>query len=120
MRQISLIALILLIACESPEDKAEKAREELVSWSATGEILAHQWSRESTPTPYVKSTLNVATNTLAKLAKPLESDRESKETLSRVTQLYDSFSRAVERNDREGAAKSSRQFAAINRAPQRR
>lgn len=107
--------LMLAAACGSAEHKAEKARDEMQSWAATGAVLSRQWPRGDATPRYVKSTLQVATNSLQGLTKPLQGDEKSEKRLARVTQLYDSFERAFERDDRRAARKTGDQFDAISK-----
>jgi hypothetical protein len=119
VRRISLILLLLAFACSSPERKAEKARDELSSWAGAGEVLSQDWSRGKVARPYVRSTLDVASESLKGLADPLKSDEQAKAQLWRVTQLFDGFSRAVEKDDRAAARSLSPEFAAISKALQK-
>ena len=107
--------LVLAAACGSAEHKAEKARDELQSWAATGAVLSRTWARGDAAPRYVKSTLKVASDSLQGLTKPLQGDDKSEKSLARVTQLYDTFERAFEQNDRAAARKTADQLDAISK-----
>jgi hypothetical protein len=107
--------VLFAVACGSAEHKAEKARDELQSWAATGAVLSRQWSRGDATPRYVKSTLKVATDSLQGLIKPLQGDEKSQKSLERVTQLYDTFQRAFDRNELKTARQTSDDFDAISK-----
>lgn len=111
--------VLFALACGSAEHKAEKARDELQSWTATGEVLSRQWARGDATSRYVRSTLKVATDSLQGLTGPLQGDEKSQKALARVTRLYDTFERAFEQNDRSTARKTSGEFGAISKELQR-
>lgn len=119
MRRVTLILLLLTLACQSADKKTQKARDELSSWAGTGQVLSQDWSRGKVFRPYVKSTLDVATESLKGLADPLASDEKSKAALSRVTELFDRLSHAVENDDRAAAGSLSSEFGAIRKATQK-
>ncbi|HEX7418858.1 MAG TPA: hypothetical protein VF505_03165 [Thermoanaerobaculia bacterium] len=119
VRRLTLILLLLAIACSSPERKAQKARDELSSWAGVGQMLSQEWSRGKVARPYVKSTLDVAFESLKGLADPLKNDEKAEAELGHVTQLFDGFSRAVEKEDRAAAASLSTEFEAIRKSLQK-
>lgn len=111
--------MVLAAACGSAEHKAEKARDELQSWAATGAELSRQWSRGDATPRYVRSTLKVAIESLQGLSKPLQGDVRSQKSLAHVAQLYDTFQRAFERNDLKTARQKSVDFDATRKELQR-
>jgi len=115
VRWITAIVIFLTLACSSPERKAEQARDELASWAATGEVLSQQWSRGKVARPFVKSTLEVAFETV----KALADSSGNAAAARRITQLYDSFSRAVENDDHAAAGLLSSKFGTISKALQK-
>ena len=115
MRRITLILILLTVACKSPQQKAEKARDELSSWAGAGAALSQEWSRGNVARPYVKSTLDVAADSLKGLADPLAADDKAEAALADATQLFDTFSRAVDDGDRAKAASLSSRFDKIGK-----
>ena len=109
------MVMVLAAACGSAEHKAEKARGELQSWAATGAVLSRQWSRGDATPRYVRSTLQVATESLQGLGKSLQGDEKSQKSLAHVTQLYDTFERAFERNDLKTGRQTSDEFDATSK-----
>ena len=79
-------------------------------------MLSQEWSRGKVARPYVKSTLDVAFESLKGLVDPLKNDQKAEAALGRVTQLFDRFSRAVDHGDRAAARSLSTEFAAAGKA----
>ncbi len=113
VRRTIAIAVLLLASCKTPATKAERAHEELASWAATGQMMSDQWARGRAPTPYVKSTVDVALDEVQQLADPLKNHGESTRDISEVTALYRQLSGAVERSDRQSAGAIARRFNGI-------
>ena len=114
MRQAFAFALLILVACKTQATKTEKARDELASWAAAGEMLSSGWARGDAQTPYVKSTAKVASNEIDQLRQQLQSDRESARALDEVATLYGRLSTAVAQEDRASAAQLARPFHEVS------
>lgn len=113
------MVLLLALACSSPETKAQKARDELSSWAGAGAVLSQEWSRGKLARPYVRSTLDAASDSLKVLAVPLKGDERANAQLRRTAQLFAGLSRAVADDDRAAAAHLVSEFAAISKALQK-
>lgn len=114
VRRTTLIILLLMLAC-SQQRKQEQARDELTSWTANGQVLAHDYARGKVYKPFAKSSVEVAADSLKGLAKPLQDDEHAKDALQKVTNAYDKLSRAVENEDRSAAEEASTDFEAIKK-----
>ncbi len=115
MRQTIALALLLLVSCKTQATKAERAREELASWAAAGQMLSDGWAREKTHTPYVKSTVETASDEIESLRQPLQGDTQSLQSLEEVSALYASLAKAVEQGDRHSGEEIARAFGDVNR-----
>ncbi len=116
MRRTLVFLVLLVCACKTPATKASRARDELASWAATGQMLSSGWSRGDAQTPYVKSTVKVAIGEVAKLKPDLQKDAPSADD---VDALYKKLSDALERNDRASAAQLSRPFGELGKKLQK-
>lgn len=114
------MVVVLALACSSPDKKAQKARDELSSWAGAGAVLSKEWSRGKLARPYVKSTLDVASDSLKGLVDPLKNDEEATTALWHMMHLFDRLSSAVASNDRPAAAPLSSEFATISKVLQKK
>jgi hypothetical protein len=110
VRRLLFIALLIAAACKSPESKAKKAQDELSSWASAGHALSQDWARGAAPKPYVKSTVDVASDEIEKIGKTLQNDK----SVDQVSSLYEQLGNAVERDDRAAGIDIARAFQAIS------
>lgn len=98
MARALLIAVLIVAACKSPQQKASAARETASSWAATGAMLATEWGRGAVSDAYARSTARVARDEVAKAG--------AREQL----RAWDALARAVERHDRAAAPELAKAF----------
>jgi len=92
-----LVAILIAVACSSPEQQAREARDSVESWAAAGKMLAEEWSRGNVSDAYARSTAKVAIAELQKLDVP-ERDRALK--------AWRELQSAVSRNDPAAAERA--------------
>ena len=110
VRRIILVALLIAAACKSPESKAKKAHDELSSWAAAGEMLSREWARGAAQKPYVKSTVDVASEELKKIGESLQNN----EPAGQVSSLYEQLGDAAKRDDHAAGDDIARAFKAVS------
>ena len=113
MRKALPVVLLLLVACKTQATKESRARDELTSWASAGQMLSRGWARGDAQTPYVKSTAKVASDEVGKLRQDLQNDKESVQSVDRVSTLYAKLSQAIAQEDRRSADAIAREFARV-------
>jgi hypothetical protein len=85
---LAIAMLLAAVACASPEQKAEKAKDSVASWAAVQKMTAEEWRRGAVTDGYVRSTARVAIAELEQLDAPGRDEalRAWRELLERAQQ----------------------------------
>jgi hypothetical protein len=122
-RRFGGILAIAFLACQqkSPEEELLKQAEPVGSWLATLQMAGEKWAANSVPTSFLKNSVSAAGKEFEKVGAQAAKSRarpEIREPLRSLIADSEAASaglrRAVEANDRSGAAREVGRVAALH------